>query len=90
VRHTRGSPALRDRYPRVIRARFPAIPHRVLGYDLPALVPGGGSNEWTKIDAGCYTTPREVLGMFPTGCAHDPNEVIEAIGHCVSAHRGED
>jgi hypothetical protein len=48
------------------------------------------NEEWTKVDAGYYATPREVLGVFPSGGAHYPDELIEAISHCLTAHdRGE-
>jgi len=36
--------ALRDRYAALIRARFPDIPRRVSGYNLPALLPENGFN----------------------------------------------
>jgi FAD/FMN-containing dehydrogenase/Fe-S oxidoreductase len=36
--------ALRDRYAEQIRARFPPIPRRVSGYNLPALLPERGFN----------------------------------------------
>jgi FAD/FMN-containing dehydrogenase/Fe-S oxidoreductase len=35
---------LRDRYADEIKARFPDIPRRVSGYNLPALMPAGGFN----------------------------------------------
>jgi FAD/FMN-containing dehydrogenase/Fe-S oxidoreductase len=34
--------SLRDRYADLIRAKFPALPRRVSGYNLPALLPEGG------------------------------------------------
>ena len=38
----RGLAALRDRYGAAIRTRFPDIPRRVSGYNLPALLPENG------------------------------------------------
>jgi FAD/FMN-containing dehydrogenase len=59
---------LRDRYQEQIRARFPDIPRRVSGYNLPALLPEEGFNVAAAVvgsEGTCVTVLRAQLRLVP-------------------------
>ncbi len=64
----RGLRGLRDRYAAEIRRRFPDIPRRVSGYNLPALLPEQGFNVARALvgsEGTCVTVLRATLTLTP-------------------------
>ncbi len=61
--------ALRDRYADEIRARFPPIPRRVSGYNLPALLPENGFNVARALvgsESTCVTVLEATVRLVPS------------------------
>ncbi len=61
--------ALRDRHAAAIRARFPAIPRRVSGYNLPALLPENGFHVARALvgsEGTCATVLEATLHLIPS------------------------
>ena len=60
--------ALRDRYGELIRARFPRIPRRVSGYNLPDLLPEKGFNLASALagtESTCVMTLQATVKLIP-------------------------
>jgi FAD/FMN-containing dehydrogenase len=65
----RGLRDLRDRYASLIRARFPRIPRRVSGYDLPQLLPENGFNVARALvgtESTCVTILHATVTLVPS------------------------
>lgn len=45
---------------------------------------GEYNEEWAKIDTGYYQTPRQVFGLFATGGGRYPDDLLEAMGKCLT------
>ncbi|HUG41795.1 MAG TPA: FAD-binding and (Fe-S)-binding domain-containing protein [Longimicrobiales bacterium] len=76
----RGLRELRDRYADEIRARFPDIPRRVSGYNLPSLLPEGGFDV-AKALVGTESTCVIVLEAKVTLIPDPPERVLLIMGY---------
>ena len=89
--------ALRDRYADVIRAKFPNIPRRVSGYNLPQLLPENGFNVARALvgsEGTCVTILEATLNLIPNPGARallvlGYPDVYSAGDHCpeIMEHR---
>lgn len=71
---------LRDRYAARIRARFPNIPRRVSGYNLPALLPENGFNVARALcgsEGTCVTILEATLTLIPA----KPQRALLVLGY---------
>lgn len=76
----RGLKALRDRFGDQIRARFPQIPRRVSGYNLPALLPENGFNLAQALvgsEGTCVTVLEATLRLVPS----PPARTLVVLGY---------
>jgi FAD/FMN-containing dehydrogenase/Fe-S oxidoreductase len=72
--------ALRDRYGGLIRERFPDIPRRVSGYNLPALLPENGfdlARALVGSECTCVTILEATVALVPTF----PNRTLVVLGY---------
>jgi FAD/FMN-containing dehydrogenase/Fe-S oxidoreductase len=82
--------ALRDKYAALIRARFPRLPRRVSGYNLPQLLPENGFNIARALvgtEGTCVTILEASLNLIPLPKARSLlilgyEDVFSAGDHC--------
>jgi FAD binding domain len=86
--------ALRDRYADLIRARFPHIPRRVSGYNLPWLLPEHGfqvARALVGSECTCVTVLNDTYGCCYVGTWITAGETKENGSlAALIAHRGDD
>lgn len=76
----RGLKSLRDRYADLIRARYPNIPRRVSGYNLPELLPENGFNLARALvgtEGTCVTILEATLKLIH----HPPHQALVVLGY---------
>lgn len=69
-----------EQYAEEIRTRFPRIPRRVSGFNLPALLPEGGfdlAKAMVGTEATCAITLEAVIELIP----HLPHRVMVVVGY---------
>jgi FAD/FMN-containing dehydrogenase/Fe-S oxidoreductase len=76
----RGLRALRDRYAKAIRERFPPIQRRVSGYNLPNLLPEQGFHVGRAL-VGSESTCVIVLSATLELCRHFPHQATLVLGY---------
>jgi FAD/FMN-containing dehydrogenase/Fe-S oxidoreductase len=72
--------ALRDRYAPLVRSRYPNIPRRVSGYNLPDLLPEGGFHVARALvgsEGTCVLVLRAVVRLIPD----PPVRVLAVLGY---------
>ncbi len=75
-----GLQALRDKYAELIRQRYPKIPRRVSGYNLPQLLPEQGFNVARALvgtEGTCVTVLEAKVGLIPS----PPARVLLLLGY---------